>query len=114
MAVAAHPDDIDIWCGGALARAIDAGATVRLLLVTFGDNGAADPGATSEQVAARREQEAKEAAARLGIEEVAFPRYPDGGGKIRKRRGAIWWRGFPAGDRRYSSRTIRNTRTRPI
>jgi LmbE family N-acetylglucosaminyl deacetylase len=31
VAVAAHPDDIERWCAGTLARAIDMGATVRLL-----------------------------------------------------------------------------------
>jgi len=31
MAIAAHPDDIERWCAGALARTIEAGATVRLL-----------------------------------------------------------------------------------
>lgn len=77
-AIAAHPDDVEGWCGGTLARAIDAGATVRLLLVTSGDKGSSDPTATPAAVAARREQEAREAAARLGIAEVAFMRHPDG------------------------------------
>jgi LmbE family N-acetylglucosaminyl deacetylase len=39
LAIAAHPDDIESWCAGTLARAVDAGATVRLLLVTSGDKG---------------------------------------------------------------------------
>lgn len=58
MAVAAHPDDIESWCAGTLARAIDAGATVRLLLVTSGDKGSADPADTAALAAARREAEA--------------------------------------------------------
>lgn len=78
MAIAAHPDDIESWCGGTFARSIDHGATVRLLLVTSGDKGSADPTATSERVARIREAEAQEAANRLGIAEVAFLRYPDG------------------------------------
>lgn len=78
MAIAAHPDDIESWCAGTLARAIDSGATVRLLLVTSGDKGSSDPAATPQAVAARREQEASEAARRLGIAEIAFLRYPDG------------------------------------
>lgn len=78
MAVAAHPDDIESWCAGTLARAIDAGATVRLLLVTSGDKGSADPLGTASEVARRREREALEAARCLGIAEVAFLRYPDG------------------------------------
>lgn len=78
MAVAAHPDDIESWCAGTLARSIDAGATVRLLLVTSGDKGSDDRQATPAEVAARREREALDAARSLGIVEVAFLRYSDG------------------------------------
>jgi len=78
MAVAAHPDDIESWCAGTLARAIDAGATVRLLLLTSGDKGTDDPALTAPQVAALREQEVQTAARQLGLAEVAFLRYPDG------------------------------------
>jgi len=62
MAFAAHPDDIESWCGGTLALAIDHGATVRLLLVTSGGKGSSDPTATSERVARIREAETQEAA----------------------------------------------------
>ena len=62
MAIAAHPDDIESWCGGTLARAVDAGAQVRLLLVTSGDKGSPDPDADPAQVATTRESEAREAA----------------------------------------------------
>lgn len=78
VAIAAHPDDIESWCAGTLARAIDAGAVVRLLLVTSGDKGSADPNARSVEVATTREREASLAADRLGIADVAFLRYPDG------------------------------------
>jgi len=78
MAIAAHPDDIESWCAGTLALAIDAGSTVRLLLVTSGDKGSSDPLDTPSDVAERREREALEAAGRLGIADVAFLRYPDG------------------------------------
>src|SRR5260370_3446115 len=78
MAVAAHADDIERWCAGTLAHAIDMGATVRLLLVTSGETGASDPDATRERVGAQREREAKSAAHLLGIAEVVFLREPDG------------------------------------
>jgi LmbE family N-acetylglucosaminyl deacetylase len=78
MAIAAHPDDIESWCGGTLARAVDAGAQVRLLLVTSGDKGSADPDADPAQVAATREDEARAAARVLGLADVAFLRYRDG------------------------------------
>lgn len=78
MAIAAHPDDVESWCAGTLARASDAGVTVRLLLVTSGDKGSDDPADTAATVAARREAEALEAERRLGLAEVAFLRHPDG------------------------------------
>lgn len=78
MAIAAHPDDIESWCAGTLARAIDRGATVRLLLVTSGDKGSSDPADQPVAVAARRETEARRAAHELGLAEVAFLRHPDG------------------------------------
>lgn len=77
-AIAAHPDDIDSWCAGTIARAIGGGATARLLLVTSGDRGSDDPQADPQTVATEREREALESARRLGLAEVAFLRYPDG------------------------------------
>jgi LmbE family N-acetylglucosaminyl deacetylase len=78
MAVAAHPDDIERWCAGTLAHAIDMGATVRLLLVTSGEAGSSDSHATRERVSAQREREADSAAHQLGIAELRFLREPDG------------------------------------
>jgi LmbE family N-acetylglucosaminyl deacetylase len=78
LAIAAHPDDIESWCAGTLAVAIDRGAIIRLLLVTSGDAGSDDPAATRESIAALRESEAREASERLGLSDVAFLRYPDG------------------------------------
>jgi LmbE family N-acetylglucosaminyl deacetylase len=78
MAIGAHPDDIESWCAGTLAQAIDQGATVRLLLVTSGEHGSSDPYRHAHEVAAQRENEARKAAELLGIAEVVFLRYPDG------------------------------------
>ncbi len=78
MAIAAHPDDIEFWCGGTLARAVDAGAQVRLLLVTSGDKGSSDPDADPASVATTRENEAREAARVLGLADIAFLRWRDG------------------------------------
>lgn len=78
MAIAAHPDDIESWCGGTLAQSIDNGCSVRLLLVTSGDKGSNERGADPRAVAMRRETEASEAASRMGISQVTFLRYPDG------------------------------------
>ncbi len=62
MAIAAHPDDIERWCAGTLTRTIEAGGTVRLLLVTSGDSGSSDSHATRETVREHREREARLAA----------------------------------------------------
>lgn len=78
LAIAAHPDDIESWCAGTLARAAESCARVVLVLVTSGDAGSAEPGATRASVGARREAEARAAAERLGIAEVVFLRHPDG------------------------------------
>jgi len=66
VAIAAHSDDIENWCAGTLAVAINRGATVRLLLATSGDKGTCDPSATRQQVAALLEGEARDAASLLG------------------------------------------------
>jgi LmbE family N-acetylglucosaminyl deacetylase len=78
MAIAAHPDDIESWCAGTLALAIDAGASVRLLLVTSGELGSHDLDVQPTMVGMQREVEALAAAQSLGIAEVAFLRHPDG------------------------------------
>lgn len=78
MVIAAHPDDIESWCAGTLVQAIDQGATVHLLLVTSGEHGSSDPAIQEQEVAVRREEEARKAADILGIAEVVFLHYPDG------------------------------------
>jgi len=78
MTIAAHPDDIESWCAGTLARSVDAGAVVGLLLVTSGEHGTDNPSDWPEAVAARRQEEALAAARDIGIAQVAFLHYPDG------------------------------------
>ena len=98
VAVAAHPDDIERWCAGTLARAIDAGATVRLLLATSGEAGSSRLHATRKSVAAQRERETRSAADQLGIAEVAFLGESDGAveNTASLRRALVrwirWWR----------------------
>lgn len=78
LAIAAHPDDVESWCAGTLARAAESGARVVLVLVTSGDAGSAEPEATRASGGARREAEARAAARGLGIAKVVFLRHPDG------------------------------------
>lgn len=77
LVVVAHPDDIESWCGGTVARLTGLGREVAYVLCTSGDKGTSDPTQTPQQVAARRENEQLEAAHMLGVERVTFLRWPD-------------------------------------
>ena len=63
LAVGAHPDDVELSCGGTLARYRRAGARVHIASFTTGDKGSRDLSA-AETVRVRR-REAEAAAARL-------------------------------------------------
>ena len=52
LAICAHPDDIESWCGGTLALLVERGCTVELAVCTAGEKGSGDRVATVEQVAA--------------------------------------------------------------
>lgn len=70
LAIGAHPDDVEIGCGGTLLRHALAGHNVILLVITQGEAG---PGDVDDRVA---EQEA--AARVLGVKEVIWGHLPDG------------------------------------
>jgi LmbE family N-acetylglucosaminyl deacetylase len=55
LAVGAHPDDVELGCGGTLLAHAAAGDAVSLLVMTGGENG---PGDDSPPAVRRREQEA--------------------------------------------------------
>ena len=77
-AVLAHPDDESFGCAGALALAHDAGRVTRLLVATRGEAGTAD-GMPDEEFAARREDELRCAASKIGFDEVTvLEGHPDG------------------------------------
>lgn len=82
LAFGSHPDDVEIGCGGTLARLLGQGATATHACLTSGEAGkqSMEPAA----LAALREEEAKEAARRLGSKEVRFLRYPDGETTVRR------------------------------
>ena len=79
IVVTPHPDDAEIGCGGTIARWIREGTRVLYVLCTNGDKGSGDPDMTSQRLAEIREREQAEAAEALGVEEVVYLRYPDGG-----------------------------------
>lgn len=58
LAVGAHPDDVELGCGGTLAAHADAGDPVTMLVLTGGERGAGSP--------RQRQREQERAAAALG------------------------------------------------
>ena len=78
MGIFAHPDDPEFFCGGTFAKWAAAGKEIIFVLATSGDKGSNDLNMTSEQLVSIREAEERAAAARLGVKEVIFLRYPDG------------------------------------
>jgi LmbE family N-acetylglucosaminyl deacetylase len=78
MGIFAHPDDPEFFAGATFARWAAEGAHITFVLATSGDKGSDDPEMTHERLASMREEEERNAAASLGVEEVIFLRYPDG------------------------------------
>lgn len=79
LVIAAHPDDIESWCAGAVASLIAQGWRAVYVLCTSGEKGTSDPAESPAAVAARREAEQREACRRVGAEEPIFLRLSDGG-----------------------------------
>ena len=67
LAVYAHPDDPDVSCGGTLARWARQGAEVHAVICTRGDKGTTDPDVAPAELAGRRAEEARQAAAVVGL-----------------------------------------------
>lgn len=78
LGVFAHPDDPEFFAGGTFAKWAADGADISFVIATSGDKGSADPDMTQERLAEIREAEEREAAARLGVNDVVFLRYKDG------------------------------------
>lgn len=69
VCIGAHPDDIEIGCGGAVARHVEKGDEVFFIVMTSGGSGG---GSTSI-----REEEQKEACKILGVKELFLLQYKD-------------------------------------
>lgn len=78
LVIAAHPDDMESWCGGTIACAINQGVEASLLLVTAGDKGSQDPAVDPVELGLQRAREARNAAKTLGMREVIELGYLDG------------------------------------
>jgi LmbE family N-acetylglucosaminyl deacetylase len=77
LCIAAHPDDVEFYCGGTILKMTRRGVEVDLVLATSGDKGARDATKSRAKVARIREREQEAAAAVLGIRHVRFLRHPD-------------------------------------
>lgn len=77
--VGPHPDDIEIGAGGTVHRMVLQGTAVTFVLCTDGRSGTKDPVSEGEQIAKIRRSESLAGAARLGVKDVRFLDFPDGG-----------------------------------
>ena len=78
IVVAAHPDDMETMCGGAVALLAQRGAKVFSVNCTLGDIGARGGTLTRPALAVTRLDETEEAARILGVEETFNLGRPDG------------------------------------
>jgi len=78
LAVGAHPDDVELQAGGALALWAARGVHVEIAHLTSGEKGSADPGADPAEVARVRRAEAEAAGRALGAARVHFLGAVDG------------------------------------
>ncbi|ELY92347.1 MULTISPECIES: PIG-L deacetylase family protein [Natrialba] len=76
LAIVAHPDDADIFCGGTLAKHADRGDSVTIAHMTKGEYGGFET--TEADIAATREAEARRSGEHLGASDVTFLGFPDG------------------------------------
>src|SRR3954464_3696896 len=70
LAVGAHPDDLEILCGGTLARFVQEGSEVVMCNAALGNRGSFEH--TSEEIAEIRLREARRAAEIAGAEHVTL------------------------------------------
>ena len=77
LCIAAHPDDVEFYCGGTVLKMTHRGVVVDLVLATSGDKGTRDAKKSRAKVARIREREQEVAAEMLGIKRVRFLRHAD-------------------------------------
>jgi len=96
MAVAAHPDDIEVGCGGTFAKWAAAGCSIHHVVCTDGSKGSWDPDADVAELVLTRQAEQREAARILGgTDDVVFLGRVDGeleNGASERRELAEWIR----------------------
>jgi LmbE family N-acetylglucosaminyl deacetylase len=78
LAIAPHPDDEVLGCGGSLSLLARQGCDVRVLVVTSGESSVAAAGLSSQDTGDLRRAEATAACRVLGIDAPQFLGLPDG------------------------------------
>ena len=78
LGIAAHPDDLDYYAGGAMAVFAKQGADVFYLVLTDGGKGTSDRSMASETLRDIRREEQRKAIEVLGVKDVFFRDHPDG------------------------------------
>lgn len=79
LCVQPHPDDMEVAAGGTIARLVRSGAVVIYVTVTDGGLGSSDPRDKRQAVRERRRREQEAAARILGVAELRWLDFPDGG-----------------------------------
>ncbi len=75
LVVMAHPDDIEVHCGGTVAQLVTQGKRVSCVLCTSGNRGTASPELSMDEVGATREREQRAASDILGVPDLRFLRH---------------------------------------
>lgn len=78
LAILAHPDDPEFFCGATIARWVQLGHSVHYCLLTRGDKGVRDAIMDPDELASIREGEQQCAANTLGVQSLTFLDYKDG------------------------------------
>ena len=78
LVVVAHPDDCDFGCAGSTARWTSEGREVTYCIITDGQAGGSDRSISRVEMARIRREEQANAAAAVGVSEIAFLGYDDG------------------------------------
>ncbi|HEV2768097.1 MAG TPA: PIG-L family deacetylase, partial [Acidimicrobiales bacterium] len=76
LALVAHPDDLEYGTASAVARWTSEGRHVAYVMATRGEAGLGD--VPPEEAAPLREQEQRNSAAVVGVDEIEFLDHPDG------------------------------------
>lgn len=78
LVVAAHPDDAEAGCGATVAKLVMAGTEAIFIIATNGNKGDDAASFTPQELAAKREDEARLSASCLGVNEVIMLGHNDG------------------------------------